>query len=109
MGFDGLHEIYELLQARLVVDCWILPMFSCSWTFSRAGEAANVAAEGLEPRIFEFAGFVGEGYDFIIPHTPAFASDFEAVLIFEDDKSDLPRVIAIPVIDVLVKLRPILR
>jgi hypothetical protein len=87
----------------------VLPVLSECRSLALPSVSANDGTKGLNFGTFKEISFLGDRYDFVIFLTPALASDFETVLIFEDDQAYLPDLIAIFKVYILSQFRPILQ
>lgn len=107
--FECEREFLQLFQSLLMIGARVFPVLSDSWGLALPCVAANDSTKWLNFGTFEEISFLGDRDDFVIFLTPALASDFETMLIFEDDQAYLPKLIAIFKVYILTQFRPILQ
>jgi hypothetical protein len=102
------QEVFQFLQARLMVLLAEFPMLPSTGILADAGVASHHTAKWLNFGIFWGVRVFGEGNEFIVTLAPTLVANFDVVLVFEENKPHLPNIVVILEVDVLPYSWPIL-
>lgn len=82
-------------------------MISGAWIFASSRVTSDDGTEGLNPSMSSIEEVICKRNSFIIALTPSLISDFDVMVVFEEDESNTPDVFVIFKVDVLPNCGPI--